>query len=222
MLQTPREDYNVVIDLDRTLFDTDRFIHDIAVILETRFDVVNADRFISNVGDYYVQTGENLRTYDFFRHIESLGLDADEVETHLETVFFEEPEDTRNTYLYDDAPRFIEFLRSEANIHDIKVLTYGEERMQKLKLRLAATVLKDIECVIIQEPKGPYLAFLYSEGQKGIVVDDKYISDLPEDFIQVQVNRNNKTIEDDQYQSLDTITVHWHKENILGQLGLAA
>ncbi len=215
MLSKDVQPYSVVLDLDRTLFDTNGFMDDTAEALETYFHV-DAKKFTRDIPNYYVQTSENLRAYDMFAHLTDLALNSDAVEDCLLSTL---PLTTRgaNGYLYPDSPRFINFLRNNPEVNDLSILTHGYSRPQGIKIALARTVIDDLRSVVTEEPKDIYLRANFQDKQ-GIIVDDKDIENLPPNIIHALVDRDRTSKHG--YDSLVTIQKSWSE--FVGQLALAS
>lgn len=189
----------VIIDMDKTVLPTWQFVADVAQTLEAKFGV-DRQLFYDQVDGLHIQSVNNLRHYDFFAHIRDLGLNADEVETHILSAFGD------RDYVYDDVPRFLNFLTTEVKPNPAILLTYGETRFQHLKYKCAPT-LGSLSCLDILEPKGPYISRYFPE-TRGLVIDDKTIDGLPARFTHVWLTRD--TLQSDQgYSSLIKIEERW-------------
>lgn len=211
--QTPS--YNLVVDLDRTLFDTNRFTHDVAETLEAAFHI-NARHFIHDIPNHYLQTGANLRTYDLFAHTAHLALDADAVE-HCLLSTLPARATPPSGYMYPDAPGFISFLQAAPEVQNLSILTYGDTRTQRIKFTLSQAVLGAIPSVITQSPKDVYLRTQHESG-RGIIIDDKHIENLPPNFTHIFIDR--ETAAANAYHSLSDVQSAWPR--IMGQLALAS
>lgn len=174
---------NVYLDLDRTLFDTDRSGRAIWDALDA-LPQVDAHAEFARQREFYVYQNEgSTYYYDFAAHLESLSLDPADIEAYLlETA-------TGDELLLPGAVEFVEQLRS-AGIQP-EILTYGHDFYQRLKAKLCP-VLADI---VIHTTLGPKQDFFYDKSAS-ILVDDKPIGNqLPPQvaFIQVQLEAK-KTI----------------------------
>ena len=207
--------YSLVLDLDRTLFDTSQFIHDTSEVLEAEFGV-DAHRFTQDIPKHYIQTSEALRTYDLFGHIAHLNLDDKAVEYCLKSELPRKPRGV-NGYLYSNTADFLDFVQSRTEIEVTSVLTYGKGRTQNLKLFLAAAVLEDLFSAITEESKDAYLRAHFPNGQ-GIIIDDKDIENLPHNFTHLFIDRTRASGRG--YDSLTAIKSDW--PHIIGSLVLAS
>lgn len=174
----------VVIDLDKTLFPTWKFIDELARELETTLDI-DGEWFRWHVHDSHTPGVDGLRYYDFFAQLEALGLSGDEVEAHVLKYM------SGKDYVYEDVPAFLSFLRQDVRPDNIILLTYGERRFQKLKFNCASS-LKELDFVATLEPKRNYFYANLKE-DRGIVIDDKVISGLPDNFSQFKLTRNKES-----------------------------
>lgn len=169
----------LVFDLDSTIFDTGLFADTLWSILHDEFGVnrravsAQATQFYAYVGDLYY--------YDFFAHLDALGLDKDAVERAVRAELA-----GTGFGLYDDVLPCASRLPAAV---EVMVLTFGERRYQELKY--ACTGLRwPLHAVL--EPKGPWLAARFA-GRKGIMVDDRAVPDLPPTINGLQINRTNPT-----------------------------
>jgi hypothetical protein len=208
--------YSVVLDLDRTLFDTEGFMDDTAETLETYFHI-DAQKFTRDIPNYYVQTSGNLRAYDMFAHLTHLALNSDSVEDCLLSTL---PSTARgaNGYLYPDSPKFINFLRNTPDVEDLTLLTHGYLRPQEIKIALARAVLDDLHSIVVtEEPKDIYLRTNFQDKQ-GIIVDDKDIENLSSNFVHAPIDRTGTSKHG--YNSLVMIQRSW--SHFVRQLVLAS
>ena len=174
----------VVIDLDKTLFPTWKFIDDLARELETGFGI-NEEWFRRHVHVAHTPGVDGLRYYDFFAQLEALGFNGDEVEAHVLKYM------RGKDYVYEDVPAFLSFLRQDVRPDSVILLTYGEQRFQKLKFDCAPS-LKDLSFVATLKPKRDYFN-TYLKGRRGIVIDDKLIIGLPSNFRQFKLARDKRS-----------------------------
>lgn len=184
----------VLLDLDRMLFNTDRFGRDLSGVLQARFKVL-ADEYLRTYPSYYVYSGE-LRYNDFFRHMRDLKLDPDTVEQAVLTDLSD------NDYLYEDVP---DFLHSTCVAGaDVMVLTHGERRFQHLKFRLCRP-LRHIMCQDVLTHKREFIARQFA-GRHGLLLDDQPIGELTPGFRAVRVSRYGAN---DAYHSLYQVAGDW-------------
>lgn len=194
-------EFAVIIDLDKTVVPTWKFMFDVTQTLEVGFGI-DREQFYGQVDGLHIIGHNNLRHYDFFEHVRGLGLDSDEVESYILQAF-----EGRN-YVYDDVPQFLDFLLSEVNPDLALLLTYGEQRFQHLKYK-CAPVLGGLACIDTLEPKGHYIEKHFA-GSHGVVIDDKPIDALPANFRGVLLERDVRSPSGGQsYNSLYQVRQQW-------------
>lgn len=145
------------MDLDRTLFRTDEFVHDIWQLAAELYGL-DGERERLNAPEYFTYAGE-LYDYDFFRHLSAAS------EGKVNEAF--ESEVVRRLsgrYLYDDVSAVL-------GLTDY-IITYGNARYQSLKLS-ACPELKGIPVRVVHEAKGPYIVREFP-GRTSMLVDDKW------------------------------------------------
>jgi hypothetical protein len=198
----------VIVDMDKMTFPSGQFMTDVSQALETGFGV-DGRSFSDQVPGLHIPGPGPSRHYDFFAHVESLGLNADEVEAYILSAF-----DGRD-YVYPDVPAFMRFLETEVQPDNSTLLTYGETRFQRLKYDCAPT-LGGLAFVDTLLPKGPYITEHFP-GYHGVMIDDKIVDGLPVGFKHVWVSRE-RTPPVGAHQTLRTVQEQWHE--ILNGLAL--
>jgi hypothetical protein len=188
----------VIIDMDKTLVPSWKFMSDVAQALSEGFGI-DKKRFYDDVNALHIVGNDNLRHYDFFTHIRKLGLDADETETYIVQYLKE------RDYVYDDVPHFLNFILSEVKPDFAAILTYGEHRFQHLKYKCAPT-LSNLVCIDILEPKGRYIKNHFAN-YRGVIIDDKPIAALPRNFTGVLLERGTTNARG--YSSLSVVQERW-------------
>lgn len=192
----------VIIDLDKTVFKTGQFVSDLAQALETGFGI-NAKWFCDQISDAHIQGAGNLRHYDFFDQIQSFGLNADEVEAYILEAL------GSRKYTYDDVEPFLDFLAKDVQPDQSILLTYGETRFQRLKYK-CAPVLGTLAIADTLRPKGPYIAERFP-GYQGVIIDDKAVKNLPDNFSHIWLMRNGIPSAGESYGSLTTLQEEWER-----------
>ena len=191
-------EFAVIIDMDKTTVPTWEFMSDVSQVLETEFNI-DRDQFFGQIDGRHNTGQGNLRHYDFFEHLHTLGLDEDEVEGCILQSF------KGRNYVYDDVPQFLNFLLSEVNPDLAVLLTYGEHRFQQLKYK-CSPALAALVCIDILEPKGEYLKERFAN-YRGVIIDDKPIAALPISFKGVLLERD--TSDPHRYGSLSQVQDRW-------------
>lgn len=186
--------------MDKVVFQTGLFISDISKLVEKDFGI-NQTLFNSQIPNYYKKGNGNLRLYDFFDHIEKLGLNTDIVESTIISRF------SSKDYSYADVPKFLEFIHTEIETDTITILTYGETRFQQLKYN-CSPILNKLNYVDTLRPKAEYIKNTHTNN-RGIVIDDKIIDNLPLNFKQVWLTRPSVYPKGGGFKSLDEIRSNW-------------
>jgi len=128
------------VDLDRTLFDTSRFVEAIRNELKLQFQVVMTTNEARNYYRYY----EDLYDYDFFKHCQDRGVTSQQIYDCI----FPELLIKYGSFLYED-------VRSLLGT-EFEIMTFGSEPYQSLKLKMAPE-LQDRAVTIVHERKGAYI-----------------------------------------------------------------
>lgn len=169
----------VYLDLDRTLYDTDRGGQMIWQELGRAYPHIDAVSEHASQQKYYVyQDDGDAYAYDFGAHMDALGLVRDEVYAMLRGS------DLADERLeYDGVSELVTWIQARGKV---RVLTYGTDDYQRLKAALCPSLV-DVEIITTRGDKAEYLA------DKGDVwlVDDRPLGDmLPSNvrFIQVLVD----------------------------------
>lgn len=165
------------VDFDRTLFDTARFTTQLWEVVGRRYGIdVQAAK---QEGKAYYNYVGRLYDYDFFTHMRQL---TDESDSAILQAVCQDL--AGQGFLYDDSDEAFAWDREG---YDVRVLTFGNEPYQRLKLALAPRIL-ELPVVIIRESKADYLASAHAM-QQGWLVDDKPDQRLPAGFKEINLNR---------------------------------
>lgn len=177
----------VFLDLDRTLFQTDLFDELRWELLAQWYpEVIDLPSEWARQREFYVYHGE-LYFYDFTAHMAALGLEVDEVYERLRTS---ELADGRLEY--EGVRALVEWARERG---DVRILTFGPEDYQSLKLALCPS-LRDVPVHRTLEEKGGFFRSLSHDAADEVwMVDDKLIPELPEYVHDVQADVERKVVE---------------------------
>jgi hypothetical protein len=165
------------VDFDRTLFDTDRFVEVLWLVLSKAFGLAS-ETLKSTQSDFFEYVDQQY-DYDFFAHLHALtGEPHDTIRSRVKGDL------VGMNFLFDDSGE----LRSwQGWGYDVRILTFGNEPYQRLKLDLAPD-LKDVPIDIIQEPKRDFIARNY-KGGRGWLIDDKIGQEIPKGFMEINIDR---------------------------------
>lgn len=158
-------DARVLVDFDRTLFDTSSFVEWLWEALETVYGV-DAEAEKERASEFYIYSGD-WYDYQFFTHLEAIPVMREvERETFIRTMLSIE----RPTFLFDDAQAILP--RCD------EIITFGNRAYQEFKLSFCPEV-SDLPVTIIQESKADYVRHHY-EGPL-VLIDDKHLeNELPD------------------------------------------
>lgn len=163
----------LVLDFDRTLFDTDTYYAAVLDLLAANFGI-DRGRVLQDFKTHQ-HTQDGMQHYDFFGHVVALGLDPDVVEAAVISEF-------AGKFVYADVPQVLQMLPDTL---EAVVLTYGDPRHQHMKYRLSRL---NLPLNIASGQKGPWLQNRYGD-KRGLMVDDRVVADLPPKFSFVQIDR---------------------------------
>lgn len=187
----------LLVDVDRTIFDTTRFMVSAWQAIGEEFNIDSA-KALDDLESYYVYLTEEsgvekqqrLRYYDFGSHIEALtGRLRDEVVAAIQGKLAE------HDFMYPDTHSVIELVKTTPGL-ELSFVTFEQPWFQMVKRQQIFRVmpeLKNYPWHVVQEPKGTYIARVMP-GTRGWLVDDK-AEKLPENYKLIWLQRlNAKTI----------------------------
>jgi FMN phosphatase YigB (HAD superfamily) len=164
-----------VLDLDRTLFNTDRFANDLIALLSKQFGI-DAAAYRQEMGQYFDPVTE---AYDFYRHATTAtGASPGELNTAIQAGL------PSQSYVYEDVAPWLAH-HQQAGM-EIVVMTTGHRSFQQLKLDYSPELAK-LPHIITPHNKGAvlkqYLANTQSASElpltqynRVILVDDNPIT----------------------------------------------
>jgi hypothetical protein len=164
----------VYLDLDRTLFKTDK-LREVWEYIEAQYPMAVGAYDSRETFYYYV---DDLYYYDMGGHLASLGLEPQDVYADVAEAGFAD-----GRFEYDGCHELIETL--EKHGADIRILTFGADDFQRFKVSLCPS-LQGLEVMTTLRSKAELLDELEQECW---LVDDKMLGDeLPGNVSFVQVN----------------------------------
>lgn len=173
----PDDRPTVLLDFDRTTFDSNRFYIDALAVLERRFGV-NARQMAADYTQH-CEWRNGIRFYDLLSHTEALGI-AGEIAGKVISDGL-----AGRNYVYDDVVPFLAFVQTRAS--RVEIVTHGLPRFQELKRRLAPAIsLLPFHPIVV--PKADFIAETYP-GAHGLMIDDKMVEGLPAGFRHIWIDR---------------------------------
>jgi len=175
----------ILLDFDRTLFDTDLFWIDFAECLAVVIGI-SPSQILKAYTDYVTATG--ITSYIFYEdYIKQHNINHKLVQETVNKML------KNKQYLFEDA---IKLLNSSDNLqreYEVAVLTYGQELFQNLKISLCKE-LKSLTSYITLLPKAQFIDY-YISNRVGLLVDDKLGQNLPNGWVEVHIDRNSQKSE---------------------------
>ncbi len=156
----------VALDLDRTLFDTELFANTLAE-LSAQLIGISPVIFKDEMIHYKVGQDDGLQYYDYFGHMASHTM---QIHGTIRTQLVDALRKANDSYVYEDAVLFLEKLHSQ-HVQSF-ILSYGEERYQRLKYEVSPE-LHSLEVYVTLQDKAEWLATNYALPNTGVLVDDK-------------------------------------------------
>lgn len=188
----------LLLDLDRTLFDTMTFADTLWSWLEQAYDIDATER--AHMREFFRYVGE-MYDYDFFAHMQSLGMDRQDVTLRAQQEL------DRAAFVYPDVDAFMD---QTAEL-DRAILTFGNEPYQSFKLSFCPQLL-ELPVHITSGLKSQYIRENWPDGNV-VLIDDKLQTDWPAiaKFIQLDRTQDAAIIEHDGYMTANSLT-HVKKE----------
>lgn len=168
----------VFLDLDRTLYRTSEGTIAIWQEVARQYESVDAQAELARQSEFYAYDGDSY-AYDLAAHLTAVEVNSDEVYQTLRQSGLAD-----GRLAFDGAVELVEWLQS---VTEVKVLTYGVEDYQRLKVALLP-FLDGVEVLTTLGSKGEY--FRAHPQENTWMVDDKNIArELPSgvNFIQVSL-----------------------------------
>lgn len=170
----------IAFDLDRVIFNTDKFSKDVTEI-SAELCRVSAEQFKKDSQSFRIKGDIGLHHYDYAAQLASYGANIADVYP----VLLKSLTTHAKTYIYNDVVRVIE--QCQMDNEDIFILTYGEDMYQKLKLKVCPQ-LDAITSYVILQTKGEFIDKKFPESS-GVLFDDTYQEWLPSGWQHVTVDR---------------------------------
>ncbi len=197
-----KPDY-LFLDFDGVLFNYVDMVGWIDDFMVERF-TIESGAFAGTLSDYYdSRDADSHNIYQFRQHIEAIsGRSWSFVSGEIDKAIQQKQMD----FCFDDVHGTVVQMKNE--FPDVRILTYGDGEFQRFKMGLCRKLGQ--LCVpvhVVSELKADFLRREFTEG-KGVIVDDKPLRNLPENWSQVLMCRpelapiNDTTLTDDAVSSL--------------------
>lgn len=190
----------IYIDLDRTLFNTDKFKVSAWQWIEVNYKNIDAELETERLGKFMKHTGD-MHMYDFFAHVsEVLKLD-NEAMSSLKNNLRSSMRET--DLLLAGAAQALTILKELGDCH---ILSFGEEHYQIFKAR-CVPALDNLPVTIVQEPKGDYLRRAGVD-ERCLLIDDKLVhNELADnvDFVHIDTKLNSEFEKSEVYVSAQNL-----------------
>jgi len=157
------------IDLDRTLFHTDKAGEIFAALASAYPDNARIAEGYDQRGEYYVfpHDGDDVTYYhDIVAQLREAGVDCAEAFSRIR------PQLSDSRFEYPGAEHLMAVLQARGTV---KILTYGEDTYQRFKVELCPS-LAGVEVIAIIESKTAYLNM--HAGPKDWIIDDKLMTGI--------------------------------------------
>lgn len=193
----------LLVDFDRTLFDTGAFVEALWSAISELYGVNKAHE-LTRAKQFYEYQGQ-WYDYDFYRHLSTIP------EIPQNTSVFEAAIRTRlsgDDFLFPDASGLIDAIDA--------IVTFGNEPYQRFKLSFCPQ-LHRVPTYIIQTGKGDFIRQRFGE-RPAVLVDDKRLeTELPPSVQFIHLNRGQAQalVVHDAYASANSLDIvaSLHQEN---------
>lgn len=198
----------LLVDFDRTLFDTSAFVESLWSAIAKRYGV-DKTRELARAKQFYEYQGQ-WYDYDFYRHIGTIAVIPKDIAAFEAAIH----KDLGNDFfLFADALGLIDSIDA--------IVTFGNEPYQRFKLSFCPQ-LQPVPTHIIQAGKGDFI--LQQFGQRpAVLVDDKRLeAELPVSvqFIHIDRSQTEELTVHEAYTSVNSLDVvaSLHQQNAYGRM----
>jgi len=185
----------LLIDLDRTLFDTASFVDSLWSWMAAEYGVDSEKERERGKQQFYNYVGD-MYDYDFFAHIQDLGIDKDDLDKQVRQVL-------RPSFEFPDVEEFLERTADA----DRAILTFGNEPYQSFKLSFCPQLLGLMPVYMTTQSKPGYIESHWP-GEPTILIDDKQLAGtLPETtrFIHLDRMQEASIVEREGYLAVNSL-----------------
>lgn len=176
--------YKLLLDFDRTLFDTHNFWIDLGALLSERYNLPS--NWLKDKYPKYVLSRHDQQMVSFELLLNQSGIPGEELASSITKMIKKK----KSNYLFSDAVEILEELDNFAHDYEVEILTFGDKQFQNLKAG-PVELIKQIPIKIISEPKAMYIKREFS-GYRGALIDDKPDQQLPLGWIEINLLRSSR------------------------------
>lgn len=169
----------LLIDLDRTVFDSDAFFEFVIATFTGEFSVPQQE-IDKHLHLLAVGTANQLRYTDFAQLLKNLKIDSEVFYAHIAQSV------TPNQFILADAVPFLEWAHNQ-NEFELGILSFGQPEFQTIKIEISPLV-SSLSRMIIMTRKNDYIFETFAERQ-GILLDDKPDQNLPAGWTEIHIDR---------------------------------
>lgn len=189
---------HIFLDFDETIYNHHAYVEWLSGYLEN-IGLSPRKDLKESFDQYHVKIAPNLRLYNHRKHLKDV---LNQEWEYFSAEIEKEISNQNVDFCYDDSHEALMRLHEEKK--DFRILTFGNSEYQYFKIRTCQVInyLK-IPVHIVHEPKGDFIRKHFGDRRiKGILVDDKYPIDVPNNWIHYWVNRqvDNQDLKDNQVE----------------------
>ena len=166
----------LLLDFDTTLFKTNEFWNDFAVVF-AKVSGKPEDTYVNHYADFTSGVGQS-RKIDYDSLLAHAHIAAEPVRQATKDQL------GQKSYIFDDARILIKELPHIQKSYDVAVLTFGQVAFQNLKIEHAPEIAS-IPIHITQQLKNNYIKQNFMDRPGGVLVDDKPDQELPSGWIEI-------------------------------------
>jgi hypothetical protein len=172
----------LLLDLDRTLFDTSAFLDAIIETVLPSMCDYDVDYIRAQFESQRAGSGTLLYELDYSVIFSALEVTAEQFTQNTLAML------TPDQFVYDDAKKLFDWLTTQNMVPNTKVLSFGSKEIQELKFALSP-YLKSVPLLTTLSYKREYIATNF-RGETGYLIDDKFGQQLPNGWVEIHLARD--------------------------------
>jgi hypothetical protein len=173
----------LLIDLDRTIFDTNSFFEFVIEAFTSEF-AVSKQEVDKHLHLLAVGATNHLRHTDFAQLLTELHINSERFYAYIAQAT------SPNQFILADAVPFLEWAHRQDEF-ELGILSFGQPEIQTLKIEISPLV-SSLHRMIIMTRKNDYIVDAFADRQ-GILVDDKPDQNLPVGWVEIHIDRKANT-----------------------------